>query len=190
MNASKFDAIAALLTQATTLSTELEAEARGEHILTGGDAVTPPPLTWEPLAPNCRQHAMQDGKVTGIHITIHALPGARYRCVRCQMLTVDESGGNPNVQVTVLDHAGRLATDRARMGTGYSGQPRFAALLPSGNPDDRFFLGQSGKFTPPALGPLGFVVIDGRGQIISDAVCSWGLPFGAHIGGRIVFQEV
>ena len=191
MNLDKLVAVSALLTQAMTLVREVEAEVRGEAILDHGHSPAdgfPPPT--DPLAPNCRGHVRVDGTVQGIHLTLHKLPGARYRCVSCRMLTVAESGGNPNVQVTVLDRQGRPAADRAMMGTGYSGQPRFDALVPAGNPENNFFLGASGKFTPPALGPLGFVVVDGRGQIVSDAVCSWGLPYGEHIGGQIVFQEV
>lgn len=144
---------------------------------------------------NCRRHDIKDGQVTALHITIHKpQQRRRFACVHCSMLDQNESGGNAIVHVVVRDKQGHETFADVRQGTGYNGGPqdqipRFDALLQPGNPDGNFFMGRGASFTPPNLGPLGYVILQ-DGEIVSDAVCSWGLSMGQHIGGRIIFQEI
>ncbi len=156
-----------------------------------GGVVTPPvevPMANDPRASNCRAfHVNASGKVDGIELVWQPVPTAKYACVSAQLITEDAAQGNTVVKVDIFDANGILTAERAMMEWPYGGPLATDSPAGPGNTDNRFTT--TSKYTPPAIGPLGFFVADADKQPISDHVWGYGLPGGRHISGYVVFKE-
>ncbi len=143
----------------------------------------------DPRSANARAHAMQDDKVTAVHLTVHTRPAQRYHCTHVAVIDEVAAGGRTLCTVMVLDQAGALLSAQdARLAYEYSGQSnQFATYLPASNDKGEFII--TNKGWPPALFPLAVVVLDAEGYIDSDVVGNLGLPLGHHVSFVITFQE-
>ena len=115
------------------------------------------------------------------------VPSARYACVSAQLIDEAQAQGNTVVKVDVYDANGILTAERAMMEWPYGGPPAEDSPAGPGNTDNRFTV--TSKYTPPAIGPLGFMVADAAKQPISDHIWGYGLPGGRHISGYVAFKE-
>lgn len=136
----------------------------------------------DPRAPNCRFHSPENEAVTGVWLTVHKNPQAKYKCYMVRLIDETQSGGRHVAYVSGVDPA-----DTVILGTGYGGSAgKYDARLQHSAGQEIVI---DGKFSPPALGPLAIFVQDGSGTIVSDQVASLGLPHGHHVSYAIDFQK-
>ena len=146
-----------------------------------------PPMT-DPRAANCRAfHLDASGKVDGIELVYQPVPSARYACISAQLIDEAAAQGNTVVTVRIYDKNGIETAERALMEWPYGGPPAEDSPVGPGNTDNRFTT--TSKYTPPTIGPLGFMVGDANKQPISDHIWGYGLPGGRHISGLVAFKE-
>jgi hypothetical protein len=143
----------------------------------------------DPRASNCRAfHINADGKVDGIALVYQPVPSARYACVKAELIDEAQAQGNTVVTVSIMDENGILTAERALMVWPYGEPLAEDAPAGPGNTDNRFSIA-GGKYTPPAIGPLGFIVGDAADKAISDYIWGYGLPGNRHVSGRVTFKE-
>lgn len=146
-----------------------------------------PPMS-DPRASNCIAfHVNAAGQVDGIELVYQPVPSARYACVAAQLIDEAAAQGNTVVKVEIFDKDGIPTAERALMEWPYGGPPAEDSPVGPGNTDNRFTT--TSKYTPPAIGPLGFFVGDASKQPISDHIWGYGLPGGRHISGYVAFKE-
>ena len=144
----------------------------------------------DPRTTNATHHALDQGKVTAVHLTVHPVPAATYACTLVRVIGEDEQGvrGPTVARVAVYSRAGRRILATVILATGYNGGLAFDALLPAFGEKIEHTI--TNKFDPPNLGPLAIYIAgdDGK-QIDSDVVASLGLPYGHHVSYEIEFRE-
>ena len=147
-----------------------------------------PPMANDPRAANCRAfHVNANGKVDGINLVWQPVPSAKYACVSAQLIDEEAAQGNTVVTVDVLNADGIKTAERALMVWPYGGPPADDSPAGPGNTNNQFTT--TSVYTPPAIGPLGFIVGDANKAPISDFVWGYGLPGARHISGYVVFKE-
>ena len=141
---------------------------------------------------NAKLHAVNnDGKVTAMYVTVHFTQNAVYRCSFVRLIDEIEAQGKPIAYVLVEDKNNNPVQDATIvLATGYHGEILFDSAIPVRNDKQPREIVIGTSFVPPNLGPLAIYVSDSSGNIISDVVANLGLPFGRHVGFRIIFRQV
>lgn len=144
-------------------------------------------MTTDPRADNCKAYkTTANGEVAGIETVVIEHPTTRFRLARAEIIPelTNGIGGPTVVKFNVLSANGIPLGDPVLMAWPYPAPTGHATC---GNPNNEHTT--TSAFTPPALGPLGFYVADGVGNVVSDEIYGFGLPNKHHISAVITFQE-
>lgn len=129
------------------------------------------------------------GKVASMALVWEQDPLARYACISATVIPEGAAGGNRVVTVEVQRANGsRDAAARVLMIWPY-GEPRApeSGVGPGGNMRNEFVT--ESPFPSVKVGPIGFVIVDDKGNEISDRIWGFGLPDNRHVCGYVIFQE-
>lgn len=139
------------------------------------------------------------GKIDGMKLVYHQMPGTRFQLVDFDLFTEDESKGGTNTVVHVYKWAnvgGQEVLIPARVRCylawpiGSDGNPDgFEEKLVPGNVSEPYDHVTQSTFTPPKVGPLAIFIGNDQGEIDSDIGGGIGLPNNRHVCFHLVFVE-
>ena len=139
------------------------------------------------LAENCRTFRVDSaGKVTGVQLGIHPVPGTEYEVYAVRLLNEYEAQGNTVARCQVLDANGINTGVPVRMAWPWNGGTSFAGSGLPGNSSNEHFI--PNKYFPPSLGPL-CLYVGGHNQPQSDIIFGLGLPMGHHVSFAVSFRK-
>lgn len=141
---------------------------------------------YDPRTKTADKHSGGDGqRVTGVNVLVRTNPSSQYRAVSVETLLNDESC---NVYVFENVNGAVVPAFNSRMVTGSSDGYKYDNLVEAPSSPGSFFMGRDSKFWPPAIGPIGAVIVE-NGKAVSDIVYGMGLSEGQHMSYRIVFER-
>ena len=147
----------------------------------------------DPRAENCRQFAMQDGKVAGVNLSYLPSPTAKYELAKVSLVDEDTAQGQIVATVTVLDRENLPAQVQCYLAWPWQGWQFPAHFENTGLPGNANVPYQhmiTNKYDPnQQQGPLAICIGDRDGNVLSDVIGGLGLPGARHVGYQLVFRE-
>lgn len=154
---------------------------------------------FDPRTDKCKKFALSGGKVTGVALTVHAMPETKWQLVKVDLYDENDSRNETKCLTHVIE--------RIKVGTKTIEAPARAKCFlawpidSSGDPDSLEQWQLPGNvnqpyehiitntFSPPKKGPLAIFIGDDDGNIDSDVVGGLGLPDGRHVSYHLVFVQ-
>lgn len=137
---------------------------------------------FDPRLQGANGFVQQDNYYVSVNTLVRTRPETRWRA---SVVATNVKDASANVYVSISPSF----LTRTRMITGSTDGYGYDQLINAPNSPGTFFMGRNSVYWPPAIGPIGVVVLNAKGEIDSDVVYGLGLPAGQHCSYNVEFVE-